>query len=215
MDPAEAETEQRRLAAEVVIPDGPVPAPATVAGLDVSYAREGERAVAGAVVVDVVGGAVLEEAVVQGAVTFPYLPGLLAFREVPLLLEVLGRLTTTPDLLLCDGQGIAHPRRCGLASHLGVLVARPAIGSAKNHFVGEYTEPGPRRGERSALVDRGETVGEVLRTQDRTRPVLVSPGHLVGVAQATEVVLAVTGRFRVPEPIRRADQLSRRALRER
>lgn len=210
---ADAEAEQRRLAARVVIPAGRVTDPHTVAGLDVSYEQGSDRIAAAAVVVEVASGAVLEEAVVEGVVTFPYVPGLLAFREVPILLAVLERLAGAPDLLLCDGQGIAHPRRCGLACHLGVVTGRPSVGSAKNPFVGEHVEPGPLRGDRGPLVDGGETVGEVARTQDRTRPVYVSPGHLVGVAQATDVVLAVTGRYRVPEPIRLADQLSRRVLR--
>lgn len=210
---ADAEAEQRRLATRVVIPTERAPAPRTVVGLDVSYARGSDRIVAAAVVVDVATGATVEEAVVEGVVTFPYVPGLLAFREVPILLAVLERLAVAPDLLLCDGQGIAHPRRCGLASHLGVVVGQPSVGSAKNHFVGEHAEPGPLRGDRGPLVDGGETVGEVVRTQDRTRPVYVSPGHLVGVAQATDIVLGVTGRYRVPDPIRRADQLSRRRLR--
>ena len=211
---AEAEEEQRRLAARVVIPAERVPWPRTVAGLDVSYEQGSDRVAAAAVVVDVGTGATVEQAVAEGVATFPYVPGLLAFREVPILLTVLERLATVPDLLLCDGQGIAHPRRCGLACHLGVVVGRPSVGSAKNHYVGEHAEPGTMRGDRAPLVDGGEIVGEVVRTRDRTRPVYVSPGHLVGVAQATDVVLDVAGRYRVPDPIRLADQLSRRALRE-
>lgn len=164
-------------------------------------------------VVEVASGAVLEEVVGHGVATFPYAPGLLAFREVPLLLDLLGVLRTGVDLLLCDGQGLAHPRRCGLACHLGVLADRSTIGCAKNHFVGEHAEPGPQRGDRADLVDGTDVVGQVLRTQDGVRPVYVSPGHRIGVAQATDLVLALTSTYRLPDPVRRADHLSRAALR--
>lgn len=210
---ADAERLQRELAARVVVPAGRVAAPRVVVGLDVSYVVGSDRVAAAAVVVDAGSGAVLEEAVVHGTVTFPYRPGLLAFREVPILTELLDGLRTPVDLLLCDGQGIAHPRRCGLAAHLGVLRGRPAVGCAKNHFFGEHREPGPRRGDREPLRDGDEVLGEVLRTQDGVRPVYVSPGHLIGVTQASDVVLALTSRYRLPDPVRRADHLSRAALR--
>jgi deoxyribonuclease V len=197
----------------VRIPSAPVPAPATVAGLDISYEVGSDRAVAAAVVVDAGSGSVLEEAVVEGTADFPYVPGLLAFREVPMLLRVLDRLTAPVGLLLCDGQGLAHPRRCGVACHLGVLTGLPAVGCAKNHLVGEHDEPGPRRGDRAPLVDAGEVLGCVLRTQDGVRPVYVSPGHLIGVDQAADVVLGLCSRYRLPDPVRRADHISRQALR--
>jgi deoxyribonuclease V len=212
-DPADAERIQRELAARVVVPQGPVIMPRVVVGLDVSYVVGSDRVAAAAVVVDTTDGTVLEEAVVHGTATFSYRPGLLALREVPILTELLDALRTPVDLLLCDGQGIAHPRRCGLAAHLGVLRDRPAVGCAKNHFVGEHHEPGPRRGDREPLRDGDEVLGEVLRTQDGVRPVYVSPGHLVGVTQASDLVLALTGRYRLPDPLRRADHLSRAALR--
>lgn len=209
---AAAEAEQREIAARVVIPSEPVPTPTTVAG--VSYAVDSDRAVAAAILVDTGSGRTIDEVVVDGVVTFPYVPGLLAFREVPLVRAALDHLTIAPDVLLCDGHGIAHPRRCGLASHVGVLTNLPSIGVAKNHYVGEHSEPGHTRGSRSPLVDHGETVGEVLRTQDAVRPVYVSPGHLVGVARATELVLRLTSAYRLPDAIRRADHRSRQALRE-
>ncbi len=208
----EAEQIQLQVAANVVIPAASTIKFSAVAGLDVSYAVGSDQLVAAAVVVEVACGAVLEEVVVHGVAMFPYAPGLLAFREVPILVEVLARLRTPVDLLLCDGQGIAHPRRCGLASHLGIVTGHPAVGCAKNHFVGEHDEPGPRRGDRTPLVDGGEVVGEVL-TQDGVRPVYVSPGHRIGVAQATDVVLALTSAYRLPDPVRRADHISRAALR--
>ncbi|WP_214407019.1 endonuclease V [Pseudonocardia lacus] len=209
---AGAEAVQGELAARVEIPAGPVPPPRRVAGLDVSYRKDSDLVAAAAVVVDTRTLEVVEEAVVEGAATFPYVPGLLAFREVPMLLRALDALTTPVDLLLCDGQGLAHPRRCGVACHLGVLTGLPAVGCAKNHLVGEHDEPGPRRGDRSALVDGGDVLGCALRTQDGVRPVYVSPGHRIGVDQAGDVVLGLCGTFRLPDPVRRADHISRRAL---
>jgi deoxyribonuclease V len=191
-----------------------VPAPRLVAGLDVSYAKESERLAAAAVVIEMTTRAVVEETVVKGFAAFGYYPGLLAFREVPILLQALRQLETTPDLLLCDGQGLAHPRRCGLACHLGVLTSVAAIGCAKTRFVGEHAEPGLDRGQRVPLVDSGQTVGEVLRTQDGVKPVYVSPGYAIGLAQASDIVLALCSQYRLPDPIRRADHISRRALRE-
>ena len=210
---AEAEELQRRLAGQVEVPADPIPAPATVAGLDVSYVRGSDLIAATAVLFDVATGTVLEESTVRSVAPFRYVPGLLAFREVPPLLAALGRLRGRPDLVLCDGQGIAHPRRCGLACQLGIRVGLPAIGCAKTRFVGAHDEPGQRRGDRAALVDNGELIGHVLRTQDGVKPVYVSPGHRIGFDQSCEVVLAVCSRFRLPDPIRHADRLSRAALR--
>jgi deoxyribonuclease V len=203
---------QADLAAGVRVLGAPVPPPRTVAGLDVSYEAGSDRGVAAAVLVDVADGRIVEEVLAEGTVTFPYVPGLLAFRELPLLLRALDRLTTAPDLLLCDGQGIAHPHRCGLASHLGVVTGLAAVGCAKNHLVGRYTEPGPHRGDRAALVADTTVLGHALRTQDGVRPVYVSPGHGIGPDQATDLVLALSPSYRLPDPLRRADHLSRQAL---
>jgi deoxyribonuclease V len=211
--PEEAERVQREVVERVEIPTGPVPSPRTVAGLDVSYATDSDRINAAGVLVNVASGEVVEEATVEGVVAFPYVPGLLAFREVPILLRVLERFGGAPDLLLCDGQGLAHPRRCGVACHLGVLAGLPAIGCAKTWFVGEHDQPGQRRGARTPLVDEGQVVGEVLRTQDRVKPVYVSPGHAIGLAQASDIVLSLCSRYRLPDPLRRADRISRQALR--
>lgn len=189
-----------------------MPAPVTVAGLDVSYSTESDRLVAAAVLVEVSSGRLIAEAVADGVAAFPYAPGLLAFREVPFLMEVLERLPATPDLVLCDGHGLAHPRRCGVACHLGVLTGLCAVGCAKSRFVGEHREPGCRRGDRVPLTDGGEIIGQVLRTQDDTKPVYVSPGHRIGIAQSSDVVLSLCSDFRLPDPIRRADHISRLAL---
>jgi deoxyribonuclease V len=213
---AAAVEQQRRLARRVEVPAVRVPDPPTVTGVDVSYLPGSRRLAAAAVTVTVDlrhgAGDVVDEAVVHGEVSFPYRPGLLAFREVPALVEALGRLRRAPELVMCDGQGLAHPRRCGLACHLGVELGVVAVGCAKSRYVGEGTEPGPRRGDRSPLRDGSDLVGHVLRTQDRVRPVYVSPGHRIGFDQACEIVLATASRFRLPDPIRRADHLSRAAL---
>lgn len=210
---AEAAARQREMAALVEIPRRRVPEPGTVAGVDVSYEPGSARLAAGVVVVERSRGEVVEEVVVAGEASFPYLPGLLAFREVPVLMEALGGLRSAPDVVMCDGQGLAHPRRCGLACHLGVVAGVPALGCAKSRFVGDHGEPGPRRGDRAPLTDGDDLVGYVLRTQDGVRPVYVSPGHRIGFDQSCELVLALASRFRLPDPIRRADQISRAALR--
>ncbi|MGV9601119.1 endonuclease V [Streptosporangium sandarakinum] len=184
--------------------------PALVAGVDVAYA--GDRLAAAVAVLD--GGTleVVEQVAVGAPVAFDYVPGLLAFRELPALLDALGRLTVVPDLVVCDGYGLAHPRRFGLACHLGVLTGLPAIGVGKTAFVGSYAEPGPERGSASDLTLDGEVVGRVLRTRDGVKPVFVSVGHRVDLDTACHNVLALTPSYRLPETTRVADRLSRRAL---
>lgn len=203
---------QRKLAAQVEIPTHTVPTPTTVAGLDISYDTDSDRIIAAAVVAELATGAIVEQAVVAGVAQFPYVPGLLAFREIPMLLEALRPLHTIPDLLICDGQGIAHPRRCGLACHLGVLTGRPALGCAKSRFIGLHDDPGPQRGDHAPLYDGADLIGTALRTQRDVKPVYVSPGHGIGIAQSCEIVLALCSAYRLPDPIRYADQVSRRAL---
>ncbi|WP_174528216.1 deoxyribonuclease V [Micromonospora maritima] len=211
-DEAEALRVQEELRSRVdLVGPGPV-APATVAGLDVAYATSGDRLAAAVTVLDATTLAVVDEAVSVGRPAFPYVPGLFAFREMPALLAALDRLTVRPELLVCDGHGVAHPRRFGLACHLGVVTGLPAIGVGKTPLVGNWTGPGPRRGEWSPLRDGGEVVGRVLRTRDGTRPVFVSVGHRMGLDDAVERVLALTPRYRLPETTRTADQLCRRAL---
>lgn len=210
---AEAEERQRELARLVEIPRQRVPAARTVVGLDVAYSAGSPRTAAAAAVLELATGRIVDEAVVATEVSFTYRPGLLAFREAPVLLDALAALDQPADLLLCDGQGLAHPRRCGLACHLGVVTGLPAVGCAKSWLVGEHEEPGRRRGDRSPLLDGSELVGYVLRTRDDVRPVYVSPGHRIGFDQACEVVLAACSRFRLPDPLRRADHIARRTLR--
>lgn len=192
---------------------GPGPtAPATVAGLDVAYAESGDRLAAAVTVLDARTLAVVDSAVSIGRPAFDYVPGLFAFRELPALLDALDRLSTRPELLVCDGHGLAHPRRFGLACHLGVVTGLPAIGVGKTPLVGQWEEPGPLRGASTPLTDDGEVVGRVLRTRDGVKPVFVSVGHRMSVDNAVAQVLALTPRYRLPETTRTADRLCRDAL---
>lgn len=154
----------------------------------------------------------VDRSTVVGRTSFPYVPGLFAFREIPSLLEALERLTVTPDLLVCDGQGLAHPRRFGLACHLGVLTSLPTIGVAKTAFVGTYSTPGPDRGSISDLVLDGEVVGAVVRTRAQVKPVFVSAGHLISLDTAVAHTLHLTPQYRLPETTRVADHACRQAL---
>ena len=209
-----AERLQADLAARVVVEDrfGRID---TVAGLDVAYDRQDNRATAAIVVVRADDLSVVETRTLDTAIRFPYIPGLLSFRELPAICALLQQVTVTPDLLICDGQGIAHPRRFGLACHLGVMFDVPAIGCAKTPLLGAVCEPGLARGDSAALLDRGDTVGCALRTRSGVKPVYVSPGHRISVASACEWVLKLAPRFRLPEPLRLADQAARRAQADR
>ena len=200
---------QERLRREVIAEDrlGPV---RRVAAVDVGYEKGGAVTRAAAVVLTLAGLELCDRAVARRPTTFPYVPGLLAFREVPAVLDALERLAITPDVVLCDGHGIAHPRRFGIACHIGLLAGVPTIGVAKSRYVGEHAEPEPERGAWAPLVDGGEVIGAALRTRARVRPVYVSVGHRVGLETAIDTVLRCTTRFRLPEPIREADRLSRR-----
>jgi len=176
-----------------------------VAGLDAAFATD--RCVAAAVVWDVVERRVVEEAVAWRRLRFPYVPGLLSFREAPVLLAALRRLRTDPDALMCDGHGLAHPRRFGIACHVGVITGTPTIGCAKSLLVGDHGIPGPLRGSRVPLFDGEGRVGTVLRTQAGVRPVYVSVGHLIDLRAAEALVLRCATSFRLPEPTRLADRL--------
>jgi deoxyribonuclease V len=211
IDPAAAVRRQLELAPLVERTAPPGFAPRTATGLDVAYATGSDTVVAAAVTVDLATGAELESATAAGEARFPYVPGLFAFRELPMLLDALAALTGPPELLLADGHGLAHPRRFGLACHLGVVTGIPSIGVAKTPL-GRYAPPGPARGATSPLVLDGEEVGAALRTRDGVRPVFVSVGHLIDLAAACRIVLALANSFRLPEPTRRADQRCREAL---
>jgi deoxyribonuclease V len=201
---------------ERVVLDEPGPPPGTgrVTGVDVAYDDERDVVVAAAVVLDAATLDVVAEATAVGRVSFPYVPGLLAFREIPTVLAALEALPCPPGLVVCDGYGRAHPRRFGLASHLGVLTGLPTIGVAKNPFTFSYEEPGVRRGSSAPLLAGTDEVGRALRTQHGIKPVFVSVGHRVDLANACAHTLALTPKYRLPESTRRADALCRRALQE-
>jgi deoxyribonuclease V len=201
--PAEAVALQQRLREQVRLQPAPQPV-RTIAGADLSFDLGSETVYAGIVVLSLPGLQTLEETGVTSRATFPYVPGLLSFREAPALLEAWERLRVEPDAVMLDGQGVAHPRRLGIASHLGLFLQRPTLGCAKSKLVGRFEEPGPERGDWSALVHRGEQVGAALRTKRRTLPIYVSPGHLLDLPGALSLALACGGGYRVPEPTRRA-----------
>jgi len=211
LTPKQAIALQRKLAADVRL--RPAPVPGIVAGLDCGFLHD--RILAAAVVWDVAAGEVLEQRTTSAPLTFPYVPGLLSFREVPVLLKLLRRLDTPLQGILCDGQGIAHPRRLGLASHLGLIVGLPTVGCAKSRLCGTHGEVPLERGAAVPLMDGPERIGTVLCTRDGVRPLYVSPGHLIDHASSVRWLLAMGRGFRLPEPTRLADRLVARAKRGR
>ena len=202
LSPKEAVEVQRELSRRVVLSwDGRDVS--TVAGLDVSV--KGGIARAAIVVLGYPDLAPIEGATAKADAAFPYVPGLLTFREGPVILKAWEKLESKPDLLLFDGQGIAHPRGMGLAAHMGLWLDRPSIGVAKSRLYGAYKPPGPDRGDRSDLLDNkdpGRVIGSVLRTRDNVKPVFVSPGHRIDVEHATAFALACCTRYRLPETTR-------------
>lgn len=205
--PREAIAIQQSLRSRVVTADrmGTV---RLVAGVDVGF-EDGNRITRAAVAVLTFPGLELREQVVARRPTsFPYIPGLLSFREMPALMDAFERLRSTPDLVLADGQGIAHPRRFGIACHLGVLADLPAIGVGKSRLVGEHGVVPVDRGAWTPLVDKGETVGAVLRSRAGVKPIFVSPGHRLSLGTAVDYVMACTTRYRLPETTRAAHRLA-------
>lgn len=182
--------------------------PNSVAGVDVGFEDKGKTTRAAVVVMNAATLDIVDAVLHREPTRFPYVPGLLSFREIPALLAAMEKLTVIPDFLLCDGQGIAHPRRLGIAAHLGVVTGLPAVGVGKSRLCGEFEEPGNERGDWSPLKDGRETIGRVVRTRANVKPVFVSLGHRVSLATATRFVLHYTTRYRLPEPIRAADRLS-------
>jgi len=207
VSPAEAIALQQRLRNEVIAGDelGEV---RRVAGVDVGFEEQGRITRAAVVVLSFPELVMQEQVIARRPTEFPYVPGLLSFREVPAVLEALALLPYLPDLVLCDGQGIAHPRRLGIASHLGVLSGLPTIGVAKSRLVGVHPPLAEEKGASVELYDRGEIVGKVLRTRDHIRPLYVSLGHRVSLETAVEYVMRCVTRYRLPEPTRQADKLA-------
>jgi len=211
LDRSAAVTLQRELAERLILEDRLPTLLTTVAGVDVSCRFRSRLFHAAVVLFSYPQLHLLETATASLEVDFPYIPGLLSFRELPVVLRALHQLTAAPDLLLVDGQGIAHPRRLGLASHLGLWLERPTIGCAKSRLYGEHDEVGKEKGAQTALLDNsGVEIGALLRSRSGIKPLYISPGHRVSVPTATEIALSCCGKYRLPEPIRAAHTASNR-----
>jgi deoxyribonuclease V len=208
-DAGRARALQSKLALRVRLHDD-YPPLRLLAGADVGFEDEGAITRAAVVLLDAQTLQPLAEVVARLPTRMPYIPGLLSFRELPAVLQALAELPQVPDLVFVDGQGVAHPRGLGIAAHLGVITDLPTIGVAKSILVGHHEEPGPLRGDRADLVHRGKLIGTVLRSKDRIKPLIVSPGHRVSQASAPDLVLACCTRYKLPEPTRLADRLASR-----
>jgi deoxyribonuclease V len=179
-----------------------------VGGIDIGFEDDGRVTRAALVVLRFPDLALVERVIVRQPTYFPYIPGLLSFREIPALLQALERVRIEPDVIICDGQGIAHPRRFGLASHFGVLADRPTVGAAKQRLVGRYREPASHRGAWSELTDKGEIIGAAVRTRADAQPMFVSTGHRVSLTSAIDLVMACTPHYRLPETTRQAHRFA-------
>lgn len=202
--PVQAIAIQQRLRSEVRLQPLNLGAIRTIAGADISFDKGSDVVYAGIVVLSFPELSVLERAGVTTRATFPYIPGLLSFREIPALLAAWEGLSEEPDAIVADGQGIAHPRRFGIACHLGVLLGKPTLGCAKSLLVGHHGALGEERGSRAPLKDRGDVVGVALRTRDGVSPIYVSPGHLADIETSAELVLRLATKTRLPETTRLA-----------
>lgn len=205
--PAEAVAIQNRLREDVITTDalGEIH---TVAGVDVGFAAGGTVTRAAVAVLNYHDLSLIEGCIARIPTSFPYVPGLLSFRELPAVLKALEALSAPPDLVVCDGQGYAHPRRLGIACHLGVYTGLATIGVAKKRLIGQHDEVPEERGAWRPLMDRGETVGAVLRTRPGVKPVYVSVGHRLSLSRALECVMHLLTRYRLPEPTRWAHRLA-------
>jgi deoxyribonuclease V len=200
---------QKDLAQQVIIADEEKPI-RLIAGVDCSFDIQNDFSRAVIVLMEITELTPLFTITAHQPTRFPYVPGLLSFREIPVILEALEELPRRPDLLMVDGHGIAHPRRLGIAAHLGVVTDLPAIGVAKSRLTGSYQEPGPEKGSMSVLYNRKkEKIGTVLRSKVKTNPLFISPGHRISHEQALDVTIRCLTRYRLPEPTRIADKLSK------
>ncbi|MCK4376278.1 MAG: deoxyribonuclease V [Candidatus Brocadiae bacterium] len=203
LSPAEARRLQAQLAPQVEL--RPLPRRITlVAGADLAVSRELGMLFATVLVFRYPEMELVEQAGARDRASFPYVPGLLTFREGPALLKAFARLRQAPDVVIFDGQGLAHPRRLGLACHMGLWLGLPTVGCAKSRLIGEHERPGLAKGDSAPLLDKGEQIGVVLRTRDGVKPTFVSPGHLADFATSEKMVLDCCRRFRLPEPTRQA-----------
>lgn len=211
LSPDKALALQRELAREVVLIDA-FETINYVAGVDVAYHKESDKIVGGITILEATSLKLIETHLAVSVARFPYIPGLFSFRELPVIMEAMDQIKTVPDLIICDGHGIAHPQRFGLASHLGVLYDVATIGCAKNLLTGTFVDPSPQRGSSAPLVDEGDVIGAALRTQTEVRPVYVSTGHRISLKTACDWVMQLTSRYRLPETTRAADHAVKIAL---
>jgi deoxyribonuclease V len=208
LTPTEAVELQKELSGEVIRVDDLTEPVKTVGGIDLGFDMKNETCRAVAVVLKFPELELIEKSEITMPVGFPYVPGLLSFREAPAAIAALEKLENLPDLILCDGQGIAHPRRFGIACHIGVLTDIPTIGVAKSVLVGKFENLGEKRGNWAPMIHRGEEVGVALRTRDGVQPVYVSIGHKISLETAVKYVLACAPKYRLPETTRLADRLA-------
>ena len=178
-----------------------------VAGADVSYDKKNDIHYAGVIVFNLLTMGPIEEVTASGKVRFPYIPGLLSFREVPILLKAFSKIKKEPDVIILDAQGIAHPRGIGLASHIGILLNKPTIGCAKKRLIGSHNEVREAAGSHTNLSIGGKVVGVVLRTKKKVKPVFVSPGHKIDLSTSVDIILKCCRGYRIPEPTRQAHNL--------
>jgi deoxyribonuclease V len=204
-DITEAMEIQRRFAGEISR-FGNITDAHLIAGVDIAVDRASGMGTAAVVIVNYPALNIIEVQTVTGRVPFPYVPGLLSFREIPLIIPAFKKVKNTPDIVIVDGHGIAHPRRIGLASHLGLFLNVPTIGCARSRLVGQYKEPGMTPGSWSVLIDNTDVIGAVLRTKANVKPVYISPGHMIDLKSSNDWVMACCRGYRMPEPIRLAHQ---------
>ncbi|HEY8561692.1 MAG TPA: deoxyribonuclease V [Pyrinomonadaceae bacterium] len=208
LSPKEAIELQKQFAYEVIEEDRFAAPIKTVAGIDLGYDLKTDTSRAVVVVLKYPELELIESSEAVLPIQFPYVPGLLSFRETPVAVKALEKLANAPDLILCDGQGIAHPRRFGIACHIGLLTGVPSVGVAKSLLVGKYESLGETRGSTAPLIYRREQVGVVLRTKDKVQPLYVSVGHKISLATAIDYVLRCTPKYRLPETTRLADRMA-------
>ncbi|MGD8784760.1 MAG: deoxyribonuclease V [Thioalkalispiraceae bacterium] len=204
----QAKTVQTKLASKVILEDTLPKTIEYVAGTDVGFEENGKTTRAAVVILEFNSLELIDSALIKIKTTFPYIPGYLSFREIPALLKAFEKIKLTPDIILCDGQGIAHPRRLGIASHLGVLLDLPTIGVAKSRLIGTYNEPGMSKGNRSLLYAGKEKIGYVLRTRENVKPLFISPGHKISIQTACDIVIKCTTKYRLPETTRQAHNIA-------
>ena len=207
LTPTEAIALQKKLAAQVITQDqfGPIN---FVAGVDVGFENENTITRAAVAVLSFPELQLIEHSIARRPTEFPYIPGLLSFREIPAVLDALNQLQQLPDILLCDGQGIAHPRRLGIASHLGIITGLPTIGVGKSRLIGKYKEPPMERGQWTPLEDKGERIGAVLRSRSGIHPLFISSGHKISLESAIDLVMRCTTRYKLPETTRWVHRLA-------